>query len=65
MGRVQWTWNHDTNLTNKRHHNLSFETARMVFDDPLAISRPDGHSDGDRWQTIGSVKTILLFVVHT
>lgn len=37
----------------------------MVFDDPLAVSRPDVHPDDDRWQTIGLVKAVLLFVIHT
>ncbi len=34
---------------------LSFETAVHVFDDPFHASKPDPHSDGDRWHTIGLV----------
>lgn len=34
--------------------------------DPLAVSRPDPHPDGDHWQTVGSAGGIaVLFVVHT
>jgi uncharacterized DUF497 family protein len=44
---------------------LSFETAVLVFDDPLHASRPDPHPDGDRWHTIGLVGSVLLLVVHT
>jgi len=34
--------------------------------DSLALSRPDPHPDGDRWQTVGSAFGIVtLFVVHT
>ena len=44
---------------------LSFETAVLVFDDPLHVSRPDLHPDGDRWHTIGLVAQVLLLVVHT
>jgi uncharacterized DUF497 family protein len=63
--RVQWVWSDETNRTNKRDHGLSFDTARLVFNDPLAMSRPDPHPDGDRWQTVGLVKNLCLFVVHT
>lgn len=62
---MRWTWNDTKNRTNKRDHGLSFETAQLVFDDPLALSRPDPHPDGDRWQTVGRVGPVLLFVVHT
>ena len=62
---MHWTWSNEKNRTNKRDHGLSFETARLVFDDPLAVSRPDIHPDGDRWQTVGLVGTVALFVVHT
>src|SRR5437667_12459175 len=46
-------------------HGLSFETAVLVFDDPLHVSRPDPHPDGDRWHNIGFVGPVLLLVVHT
>jgi uncharacterized protein len=62
---VQWVWSEEKNRTNKRDHGLSFETAKLVFDDPLAVSRVDPHPDGDRWQTVGLVGTLGLFVVHT
>jgi hypothetical protein len=62
---VRWTWRNEKNRTNKRDHGLSFETARQVFNDPLAVSRPDPHPDGDRWQTVGLVGGVVLFVVHT
>jgi uncharacterized protein len=37
----------------------------LVFDDPLHASKSDQHPDGDRWQTIGLVGSVLLLVVHT
>jgi len=34
--------------------------------DPLALSRPDPHPDGNRWQTIGIIGGVaILLVVHT
>ena len=62
---MRWNWHDQKNRTNQRDHGLSFETAQLVFNDLLAISRFDPHIDGDRWQTVGWVGTVLLFVVHT
>jgi uncharacterized protein len=62
---VRWTWDDEKNRTNQRDHKLSFETAQHAFDDELAVSRPDPHPDGDRWQTVGQVGNVVLFVVHT
>jgi uncharacterized protein len=62
---MRWTWDPVKTMTNRAKHGLSFETAVRVFDDPLHMSRPDHHPDGDRWQTIGLVGPVLLLVVHT
>jgi uncharacterized DUF497 family protein len=43
---VKWTWTEEKNRTNKRDHGLSFETAKLVFDDHLAMSRLDPHRTG-------------------
>jgi uncharacterized DUF497 family protein len=62
---LHFIWDDEKNRKNKRDHGLSFETAQLVFNDREAASRPDPHPDGDRWQTLGQVGTVLLFVVHT
>lgn len=62
---MRWTWDPDKAAANRLKHGLSFETALLVFDDPLHASRPDPHPDGDRWHTIGLVGPVLLLVVHT
>jgi uncharacterized DUF497 family protein len=62
---VHWAWDAKKAAANRAKHGLSFETAERVFDDPLHASKPDQHSDGDRWQTIGMVGPVLLLVVHT
>jgi len=46
-------------------HRLTFETAKLVFDDPLAATRHDPHPDGDRWQTVGLIGSVTVFVIHT
>jgi uncharacterized DUF497 family protein len=62
---MRWTWHPDKSAANRVKHSLSFETAVLVFDDPLHASKPDPHPDGDRWHTIGLVGSVLLLVVHT
>ena len=62
---MRWTWTEEKNRTNKLDHGISFETAKLVFDDPLAMTRHDPHPDGDRWQTVGLIGEVTIFVVHT
>jgi uncharacterized DUF497 family protein len=62
---MRWTWHPDKAAANRVKHGLSFETAVLVFDDPLHASKPDQHPDSDRWHTIGLVGPALLPVVHT
>ena len=52
------------NRKNQKKHDVSFETASLVFDDPLRISIQDRYTDGEeRWQTIGKVKGVLRLLV--
>lgn len=63
---MRWIWSPEKNRTNQRdHQGLSFDTAKLVFDDTLAASRVDPHPDGNRWQTVGLVGPVVLFVIHT
>ncbi|HEY2234250.1 MAG TPA: BrnT family toxin [Candidatus Angelobacter sp.] len=44
---------------------ISFETAKLVFDDPNAVSVPDPFVDGG-WKTLGLASdSVLLVVEHT
>ncbi|MBA2399262.1 MAG: BrnT family toxin [Bradyrhizobium sp.] len=62
---MRWTWDTNKATLNRAKHGLSFETAILVFEDPLHASKPDPHPDGDRWHTIGLVGPVLLLVIHT
>lgn len=63
--RVEWDEGKD--LANRAKHGVSFETAKLVFDDPLHLSIQDRFEDGEeRWRTIGLVGgVVLLLVAHT
>lgn len=53
-------------IANKRKHGLDFSFARLVFNDPLAVTVYDRHENGeDRWHTFGQLAGYLLLVVHT
>ena len=62
---MRWIWSDEKNRKNKIVHGVRFETAKLVFEDPLALTRLDPHPDGDRWQTVGRIAAATLFVVHT
>lgn len=62
-----FSWDDAKNKSNERKHGVSFEAAKLVFDDPLHITRQDRveHSE-PRWQTIGMAGgVVLLLVAHT
>lgn len=60
-------WDDAKNRINRAKHQVSFELAQLVFDDPHHLSRQDRHKDGEeRWQTLGLVGgVVLLLVAHT
>jgi uncharacterized protein len=63
--KLHWEWDENKNKPNKSNHGLSFETAQYVFCDPLAVSRLDLYLGEERWQTIGLIGKLTVFVVHT
>jgi uncharacterized protein len=62
-----FSWDEEKNKRNQRKHGISFEAAKLVFEDPLHMSRQDRTEDGGRrWQTIGMFGDVaLLLVAHT
>jgi uncharacterized DUF497 family protein len=64
---VRFEWDESKNRSNRAKHGVGFETARLVFDDPRALSLQDRFEDGEeRWQTLGRVgPTLILLVAHT
>jgi uncharacterized DUF497 family protein len=64
---MRFVWDEEKSRRNLAKHKVSFETARLVFDDPQAVSRLDRVEDGEeRWQTLGLAGGIvILLVAHT
>jgi uncharacterized DUF497 family protein len=64
---MRFLWDEAKSQSNLAKHKVSFETARLVFEDPFAISVQDRIVEGEeRWQTLGLVGgAVVLLVVHT
>ena len=65
MNDARRTWDENKNRSNLRKRGLSFETAALVFADPLMLQRTDPHSEEERWLTVGLVGNVVVVVSHT
>ncbi len=62
---MRWTWDPDKDAINRRKHKLPLSVGEVALTDPMALSLPDPHPDGDRWDTVCKAGNVLLFIVHT
>src|SRR5579864_2785485 len=63
---MQFEWNERKNQLNEIKHSLSFETASFVFQDPFLLSVPDNrYLEEERWQSLGLIQGVLIYVAHT
>jgi len=61
----KFIWNRSKNELNKRRHKINFETASLVFDDPLAMVVYDfvnSTYDEDRYRLTGFLMSHSSFV---
>lgn len=56
---MRWTWDENENRINKRKHGIGFETAQLVFGDPLMVQRRDPNSEDERWHTMGMISNVV------
>jgi uncharacterized DUF497 family protein len=64
---LRFEWDENKNDANRKKHGISFETAKLVFDDYHCLLVVDRiHAGEERWHAIGMIlKTaVLLTVVH-
>ena len=64
---MQFEWDKNKNRVNKKKHGLNFEIASFVFQDPFLLSVPDDRHNypEERWQSLGLIQDILIYVAHT
>lgn len=60
-----WVWDPAKDEINRRKHGLPLSIGADAMDDPLLLSCPDPHPDGDRWFSIEVLNGVALAVVHT
>jgi uncharacterized DUF497 family protein len=70
MQDERFEWDDEKAAANFKKHHITFEQASAVFDDPLAIERPDrDQEDEDRYIITGKVTGLagdkLVTVVYT
>jgi uncharacterized protein len=66
IAMADWAWDENKSRSNLAKHGIDFSLAELIFRDALSASRLDRNSlEEERWQTIGQVGNIVLFVVHT
>jgi uncharacterized protein len=60
-------WDEAKNRHNIAKHKVGFETGRLVFEDPRALSVRDRIVEGEeRWQTLGMIGgVVVLLVAHS
>lgn len=64
---MRFEWDEQKNQQNLRKHDVRFDTAMLVFDDPYALTQRDfTFADEERWITVGAIGAgSILLVVHT
>jgi uncharacterized DUF497 family protein len=62
----EFEWDATKAAANLAKHEVSFEMAREVFNDQLAVDWLEGHEEGEeRFNVLGMVSNRLLLVVYT
>jgi hypothetical protein len=61
---MRFEWDEIKNRHNLKKHKISFESAKLVFDDPQALSDLEREVAGeDRWKTVGVIGGSVVVVV--
>jgi len=65
MKHIQFEWDENKNITNKKKHKVGFDEAKTVFYDPAAliIHDPDHSDDEERFLIMGLSQTLKVLVV--
>lgn len=63
---IRFEWDPRKSVANVRKHGISFELAKLVFDDEFQERSYRGAEHGEeRWWTMGMIGSVVLVVVHT
>lgn len=62
---MQFDWDPKKAKSNLAKHGVSFERAKLVFSDPLALIEDDEEASEERWRMTGMADGVLLRVVYS
>ena len=64
---LEFEWDDDKAAENYLKHGITFDVAKLVFNDPFAIERDDDryHYGEQRFNTLGMAQKRLLSVAYT
>jgi len=62
---MEFEWDITKNSLNKNKHGISFEEARVVFDDEDKYVEQTNRNDGIRYKVVGLIIGKLFTVVYT
>jgi len=63
---MEFEWDHNKNESNKKKHNISFEKAKQVFNDPNKINYESDQTKGEqRFIVLGEILDVLYSVIYT
>lgn len=66
MARQFFEWDPRKAKANRKKHQIEFDVARRVFNDPLRDRDIEGDEHGEvRWRTVGEIDGTLYVVSHT
>jgi hypothetical protein len=57
-------WDDRKSACNLRKHGVSFEAARLVFEDPMAVDDLEEDEEDERYWRVGMARGTLLFVIY-
>lgn len=61
---MRFEWDERKNRRNLKKHKISFDSAKLVFADPQALSELEREVEGEeRWQTVGVIGGSVIVVV--
>ncbi|MFZ5709748.1 MAG: BrnT family toxin [Pseudomonadota bacterium] len=58
-------WDADKSLANLEKHGIDFETAKVLWDDPHALTGPGKKNLEERFMTVGRLGNKLWSAIHT
>ncbi len=61
----KFEWDENKNASNQQKHEISFEDASKVFNDPHRIQHINSTGNEKRFRTVGKVIKFIITVVYT